>query len=60
MSQLKKEMLKKNEKFEDGVLRADACMEGIQLHAILNTERIKRICRRILSAYPLFGKKEIL
>ena len=27
MSQVKKEMLKKNEKFEDGVLRADACME---------------------------------
>jgi len=27
MSQEKKEILKKNEKFEDGVLRADACME---------------------------------
>ena len=27
MSQVKKEILKKNEKFEDGVLRADACME---------------------------------
>ena len=27
MSQEKKETLKKNEKFEDGVLRADACME---------------------------------
>ena len=27
MSQVKKEVLKKNEKFEDGVLRADACME---------------------------------
>ena len=27
MSQVKKETLKKNEKFEDGVLRADACME---------------------------------
>ncbi|MDP2904749.1 MAG: hypothetical protein Q8O22_00425 [Candidatus Omnitrophota bacterium] len=30
MSQVKKEMLKKNEKFEDGVLRADACMERYQ------------------------------
>ena len=27
MSQVKKEILKENEKFEDGVLRADACME---------------------------------
>ena len=27
MSQEKKEILKKNEKFEDGVLLADACME---------------------------------
>lgn len=27
MSQVKKEILKKNEKFEDGVLRTDACME---------------------------------
>ena len=27
MSQVKKEVLKENEKFEDGVLRADACME---------------------------------
>ncbi len=27
MSQVKKEMLKKNEKFEDGMLRVDACME---------------------------------
>ena len=27
MSQVKKEVLVKNEKFEDGVLRADACME---------------------------------
>ncbi len=27
MSQEKKEILKKNEKFEDGVLRADACTE---------------------------------
>lgn len=27
MSQVKKEILTKNEKFEDGVLRADACME---------------------------------
>jgi len=30
MSQEKKEILKKNEKFEDGVLRADACMERYQ------------------------------
>ena len=30
MSQVKKEILKKNEKFEDGVLRADACMERYQ------------------------------
>ncbi|MGD0336347.1 MAG: hypothetical protein ABSB18_04530 [Candidatus Omnitrophota bacterium] len=30
MSQVKKEALKKNEKFEDGVLRADACMERHQ------------------------------
>ena len=30
MSQVKKEMLKKNEKFVDGVLRADACMERHQ------------------------------
>jgi len=30
MSQVKKETLKKNEKFEDGVLRADACMERYQ------------------------------
>ncbi|MBI4706898.1 MAG: hypothetical protein HY761_03110 [Candidatus Omnitrophica bacterium] len=27
MSQVKKEILKKNEKFEDGMLRTDACME---------------------------------
>ena len=27
MSQVKKEALKKNEKFEDGMLRTDACME---------------------------------
>ena len=30
MSQIKKEILKKNDKFEDGVLRADACMERYQ------------------------------
>ena len=27
MSQVKKEILKENEKFEDGMLRTDACME---------------------------------
>ena len=30
MSQEKKDTLMKNEKFEDGVLRADACMERYQ------------------------------
>ena len=30
MSQVKKEIVKKNEKFEDGVLRADACLERYQ------------------------------
>ena len=60
MSQVKKEILKKNEKFEDGVLRADACMERYQLQPRFSIQNASRgSAGRILLAYPLSGKKEI-
>ena len=59
MSQVKKEMLKKNEKFEDGVLRADACMERYLTTRDSQYRTHQEDLPGILSVYPHSGKKEI-
>ena len=37
---MRKETLRRNEKFEDGLLRTDACMERHETPVIPNIERI--------------------
>ena len=59
MSQVKKETLKKNEKFEDGLLRTDACMERHQSSRDSQYRTYQEDLPEKHLAYPLSGKKEV-